>query len=65
MGETTKYKIVESSTKTTLVTLVNEAIGQGWTPLGGVAVDSHVNLRGTVTTTYCQSMVKSKNPSPP
>lgn len=33
-----EYQIVEAADSDTLVARVNDAIGQGWLPLGGVAV---------------------------
>jgi len=48
-----KYRILSMNTDSSMERLVNEYIGKGWKPLGGIAV----RTSGTGPIHYCQAMI--------
>jgi hypothetical protein len=50
-----EYIIVKAGTTETLIEKVNELIGQGWKPLGGIAISGGATFTGVY-----QAMVREK-----
>lgn len=52
-----QYQIIDAKSRQTLVELVNEALGNGWKPQGGVSVTMSSD-QGYVRELYAQAMIK-------
>ncbi len=55
-----RYVLVQADDAVQLIEYVNEGIGNGFEPLGGVAIDNCIypNSASKLRSVYCQAMVK-------
>ena len=59
MMKVSEYKIIGETHVFTLEKAVNNAVNQGWTPLGGVCVDDHsARITGSERPSFFQAIVK-------
>jgi len=55
-----KYGIVEDTSRGRLMTLINDDIKAGWSPVGGISVSAWIYNDGkseALATLYCQAMI--------
>ena len=59
MMKVSEYRIIGETHVFTLQKAVNNAVSQGWTPLGGVCVDDHsARITGSERPSFFQAVVK-------
>ena len=54
MPSSVEYTVIRDGNLDTLIDMVNQAIAEGWQPLGGLVADSRL---------WCQAMTRSRRPS--